>query len=105
MIAVAITFKDIDSAKKFSRNMLEKKLVACCNFFPVESMYLWEGDIQQEHEILMLCKSSKEKYSKIKDFAEKNHPYDIPLVESWDIDNINLPYINWLKKEITGGDR
>ena len=43
MAFVYITCKDKKEARKISRFLLEKKLIACANIFPIESMYRWEG--------------------------------------------------------------
>ena len=52
---------------------LEKKLIACSNIFgntenPITSMYRWEGKIETDKEIIIMCKSREELMEEIISF-------------------------------------
>jgi len=44
-LVVLITAKDRNEARRIARKLLNKKLAACVNFVPVESMFVWDGEI------------------------------------------------------------
>ncbi|HID43773.1 MAG TPA: divalent-cation tolerance protein CutA, partial [Archaeoglobaceae archaeon] len=57
-----ITASSIDEAKKIGRELLEKKIAACINIFPITSMYWWEGKIEESPEFVMIVKTKTEKF-------------------------------------------
>ena len=104
MIVVAVTFGDEGSANKMARLLLEKRLIACANIFPIQSLYWWEGKVVEEGEFYFMVKTDDSKYEGIKKIVKENHSYDVPLIESWNIDNINHSYERWLKEEVKSED-
>ena len=99
MILVYITCKDKEEAKKISRHLLEKRLVACTNVHPIESMYWWEGKIQEDNEFVVIAKTKDENYSKIKEEVEKIHSYDVPCILKIDAE-ANEEYAKWVDEEV-----
>ena len=99
MILVYITCKDRKEAKKISEHLLKKRLIACANIFPVESMYWWKGKIVNEKEIVLICKSKENKFSGIKKAIKKIHSYEIPCIERIRT-TADLDYEKWVKKEL-----
>src|SRR3970040_1149452 len=60
-------------AKKISSNLLKKRLVACVNIFPIESMYFWDGELQENVEFAILAKTRDENYSKVENAVKEMH--------------------------------
>ena len=78
---VLTTFGDRESAEKVARELVEKKLVACVNLVPgVTSIYLWEGKICEEGEVLAVMKTTKEGYPELEKVLGEMHPYEVPEV-------------------------
>ena len=49
---VYVPCKDKDEARTIAKELLDERLVACANFFPVESMFRWKGSIDSSSEIV-----------------------------------------------------
>ena len=98
MALVYITCKDEKEAVKLSKYLLEKRLIACSNLFPIRSMYWWKGKIQDEKEYVILAKTLGKNYNKIKEEVSKIHSYDIPCILKIDAE-ANESYGRWVKKE------
>ena len=99
MVLIYITCKDKKEAKKISKYLLEKKLIACSNMFPIESMYWWKGKIEEANEVVILAKTLEKNYEKIKEEVKKIHSYEVPAIlmikaeadfeyEKWVIDSV-----------------
>ncbi len=99
MRIVYITTRNAGEAKKISSHLLEKKLVACTNIFPIESMYWWEGEIQEDVEFVVLAKTKDDNFEKIDNVVKNMHEYDTPGIYSWKIDKVNKDYERWINKE------
>ena len=55
---VYITTKDKDEAKKIGKALLEERLVACVNIIDnMNSLYWWEGAIQDDNETILIAKT------------------------------------------------
>ena len=100
MTLVYITCKDKEEAKKISKYLLEKKLIACSNMFPTQSMYWWKGKIEDADEIVILAKTKEKNYEKIKEEVKKIHSYDVPCILKLDA-KANDSYQKWVDEEIS----
>ncbi len=100
MIVVGITCDTRDTAERIAKTLLEKRLIACSNVFPVESFFWWKDEIKSGDEIFLMCKSLESKYEEIKEVVEEMHSYDVPLVEAWKVDYVNEKYEEFLKEEV-----
>jgi len=92
---------DTKEAKKISKALLEKHLVACCKLFPIQSMYWWKGKIDtNESEIVLMIETREDKFNEIEETVNELHSYEMPLVFSTPINNINKGAANWIDKSI-----
>ncbi len=98
MILIYITCKDKKEAKSISKNLLEKRLVACTNIHPIESMYWWKGKIQGDNEVVIITKTKEENYEKVKQAVKKLHSYDVPCILKIKAE-ANEEYNKWVDKE------
>ncbi|MEA2038123.1 MAG: divalent-cation tolerance protein CutA [Nanoarchaeota archaeon] len=98
MILVYITCKDKEESSKISRHLLEKKLIACTNIHPIESLYWWEGKIQEESEVVVIAKTKDSNYDKVKEEVKKIHSYDVPCIIKIKAE-ANSEYDKWINEE------
>ncbi|MFH1642927.1 MAG: divalent-cation tolerance protein CutA [Nanoarchaeota archaeon] len=99
MVLIYITCKDIIQAKNISMHLLEKRLIACSNMFPIESMYWWKGKIEEESEIVLLAKSKDRNFEEIVRQVTKIHSYDVPAIIKIDTES-SKDYQDWINKEV-----
>lgn len=98
-ISVYVTCKDKKEAEKVSMHLLNKRLVACCNMFPIESMYWWKKEIQYNGEYAVIAKAVKKNFDKIKTEVKKVHSYDVPCVVCYEINDGNPDFLKWIREE------
>ena len=67
-------------AEKISRALLKKKLAACCNMFPIKSMYWWNGKLEKANEYAILCKTTNKKSKMLEHEIKKIHSYEVPCL-------------------------
>ena len=97
-IIIYITHKNKQQAKKVVNHLLKKKLIACANIFPIESMYTWKNKIQNEKEIVSLIKTKKSLWDKIRQEVKKIHPYDCPCITKINA-QANKDFEKWINSE------
>ncbi|MBI4738161.1 divalent-cation tolerance protein CutA [Candidatus Woesearchaeota archaeon] len=86
-------------ARMVANTLIGKRLIACANIFPIESVYRWKGKVVHEKEWVMIGKTLETHYNSIKKEVEKMHPYDIPCIAKIPA-QANKAYKNWVAKEI-----
>lgn len=99
MILVYITNPTKEEAKKIAKYLIENKLIACANIFPIESLCMWEGKLADESEFVLLGKTKEENYKKIANEVEKVHSYAVPCILKIPME-ANAKYKNWLESEL-----
>jgi periplasmic divalent cation tolerance protein len=90
------TFPDKDSAKKTAKLLVDQRLAACAQLFPIESIYRWKDEICDENEIMLLMKSKTILLEKIVSAIKAHHPYEVPEIIQLPI-TAGLPeYLQWI---------
>ncbi|BDG76416.1 MULTISPECIES: divalent-cation tolerance protein CutA [Wolbachia] len=101
LVLVYITFSNLKEAKTISEELLNEKLIVCVNIFPeVNSLYLWEGKINSNCEIVAIMKSRNDQTDKIVEKIEAMHSYDQPAVVIIPIGKANKSFTNWVNNVI-----
>ena len=97
---IYVTCHNTEEAKKIAGVLLKKKLIACANMLPIESMYVWEDKITEDDEIVLLLKTEDKKTDIVEQEVKKLHSYDIPCILKLDA-KANPEYAEWVKKQIS----
>ena len=100
MIIVYVVCKDKEEAKKIGKKLVDERLVACANFFPLNSIYWWKDKIVEDEEVALLLKSKKENFEKIKEEVINLHSYEVPCIIQLDVAKADEEYLKWLKGEV-----
>lgn len=100
MNVVYITAKDKSEARKIARKLLEARLAACINIIDnVNSLYWWQGDIQDEQEAVLIVKTKESLVAELIEKVKSAHSYSCPCVISLPVLQGNKEYVEWLEKE------
>ena len=100
MVFIYTTCATTGEAEKLGKLILDKKLGACIDYWPIRSMYHWEGDLKHLEEVMMLITTFEPKIETVSDLISKNHSYSTPLIGSVDVRRINRAYKEWMMKEV-----
>jgi len=97
-IEIHWTSGSIDEARKISRYLVQERLVACAQITPwIESVYLWNGQLETTQESKILLKTHKDLYERIKTVIQENCSYQLPEITYQFIDGGNEEFIDWLR--------
>ena len=90
------TFHDKETAKQAAKMLVEQRLAACVQMFPIESVYLWKGEICEDDEIMLFIKSRTELFDKIAAAIKETHPYEVPEIMRIPITDGLPEYLKWI---------
>ena len=92
-----ITAPTKKEAKKLAEALLSEGLIACANIIPaVESLFVWEGEIQKANEAVLIIKTREKNEDKIIKFVERHHSYECPCVVFLPITNGHAEFLRWV---------
>lgn len=97
LASVYVTCPDEATAKRIARALLERKLVACANLFPIASLYVWEGALREDPEVAMLLKTRRSIVQAVIAAVEELHPYDVPCAVAFEVGAAAAGYAAWVE--------
>ena len=96
-----ITASSDKEVEKIADMLLEKRLIACANMFPIKSKYWWKGKIVKSKEVLMFCKTQMSKSQEIIKEVRKIHSYDTPCINFIPVGKGSPDFLKWVDKELS----
>lgn len=97
---VLTNMADAASARSLARTLVERRLAACVNLLPgVQSVYRWQGVVEEAEEVTMLIKTSVDRYDELEQAIRQLHPYTLPEVIAVPVQAGLQPYLNWITQE------
>jgi periplasmic divalent cation tolerance protein len=96
MLIIYTTCANLDEAKLLGKQIIDKRLAACVNFWSVDSMYTWNGKFESVSEVMMSTKTFESKRQEVDDLITQNHSYSCPIIAGIDVRRINRQYKEWM---------
>lgn len=100
---VLTTAPDLDVARRLARTLVAERLAACCNLVPgLTSVYRWQGQVQEEGEVLLLVKTTAERLEPLRERLLGEHPYEVPELVVLDPSEVEPRYLAWIGAAVRG---
>jgi periplasmic divalent cation tolerance protein len=87
-------------SEKIAKVLVEERLAACVNVFPVKSYYIWEGKLSEDEEELMIIKTTQEAAKNIKARILELHSYKLPEIIIIPIVGGEERYLQWIDQSV-----
>ena len=93
MVSVIYSTTDtLETARTIARCLVTEKLVACVHILPkIESIYRWQGKIEEATEYVLLAKTMERNIQQTIQKIRTLHPYEVPEI-------LVLPAVGGLKE-------
>src|SRR3954447_5013048 len=100
-IVVLSTCGSEEEAERLARELVGAKLAACVNVLPrMRSFYRWKGEVEDAVECLLVIKSSRPLFERLRAALEASHSYEVPEVVALPILDGAVNYLNWLDENL-----
>ena len=100
MILIFVSFENKEDADKAANHLIDQKLAACVEIFPVQNYYVWKGEKVAADEVSGIIKTDDGYFEKVKEALSKILSYEIPQIIEVKAENVNESYLKWLKESI-----
>ena len=105
-VLIMVTTGARDDAERLGEALVIEHLAACCSVVPtVHSIYYWDGQLQREHEALLLIKTLESLGPAVQEFVRSHHSYEVPEVLQLPIEGGSSAYLDWLQSQVAKPSR
>lgn len=100
IIVINSTVPDKKIAKDIVKVLMKHKLAASISMVEnVHSTFSWEGSVKKEKDVLLMIKTRRANYGKVKLVIEDMNPYKIPEIIALPIVDCSEDYLKWMIRE------
>jgi periplasmic divalent cation tolerance protein len=97
VLLVLGTFPDEASATAAARTLVEERLAACVNRLPgIASTYVWEGAVREDTEVLLLAKTTTDRFEALRERLLALHPHELPEIIAVEVRAGHAAYLDWV---------
>lgn len=90
------------TAEDLAKRLVAARLAACVNILPgLTSVYEWKGAVERESELLLLAKTTDERYPALESALREAHPYELPEIVCVPIVAGLSGYLQWIEKSVS----
>lgn len=93
-----VTHATENDAVTLCNSLLNEKLIACANYFPINSIFNWKNKNVNEKEIVSLIKFNKNKIQEVEKRIKELHSYEVPCIMEITASS-NKEFENWIKNQ------
>lgn len=99
---VYVMVGSVVEARRIARVLVEERLAACGNVVSgVNSIYRWEGAVQEDDETLLILKVANDRLQAVVERVRDLHSYECPCITSWPIERGHTEYLEWIVLQST----
>ena len=86
-------------AEQISKELIERKLAACISMKEIKSIYIWQGNIEENKEFELIIKSLPKNLNELTLILKEKISYEVPeiIYKIFDSDN---SYFQWIEESI-----
>ena len=98
---VYMTAGSRDEARTIGRVLVESRLAACVNILDnMTSLYSWEGRVQEDREVVLIAKTTADRFSALKEKVTAVHSYDCPWILGFQAADGHAPFLDWIRESV-----
>ncbi len=98
---VLVTTASQAEAEVIAQTLVEEHLAACVSLFPIQSVYAWQGKVQQEQEWQLVIKTDLQKFERLEARVRSLHSYQVPEIIALPIVAGFAPYLGWINEQVS----
>lgn len=100
-LVVLVSAANSEEAASISDILVAEHLAACVNIVSaIQSVYWWEGKVNRDPEVLLIIKTTDERYEMLEQRINQLHSYTTPEVIAIKIERGSPAYLEWLRQAV-----
>ncbi|MGY0460951.1 divalent-cation tolerance protein CutA [Kitasatospora sp. cg17-2] len=103
LLVVTTTHDDEAKARTLAADVVRARLAACAQVYRIQSVYWWDGEVQDAAEWRTDFKTRAELADALVGFIGERHDYDTPEVIAVPVVAGSAGYLEWVRAETAQG--
>lgn len=103
LLAVHTTVATRVDADRLAQAAVCERLAACAQIEAIDSVYVWQGALQQEPELRLLFKTTLARQAALIARLRELHPYELPAIYSVAVHDATPDYAEWVRANTREG--
>ncbi|MER5353806.1 divalent cation tolerance protein CutA [Kitasatospora sp. NPDC002551] len=99
LLVITTTHDDEAKSRALAAAVVRARLAACAQVYRIQSVYWWEGAVQDAAEWRIDFKTRAELADTLADFVNEHHDYDTPEVVAVPVVAGSTAYLDWVRTE------
>lgn len=99
-VDLLLTCANQQEADTIADALLQKRLIACAKFMPVTSRFRWEGDIENNEEVLVTMEAHTADFMEVEAVVADLHSYSTFVLKAVPIGQISDGAAKWLEESL-----
>jgi periplasmic divalent cation tolerance protein len=92
-----VTAPSLESAGSIARALVSERMAGCVNLVPgMKSIYTWEGRIEEADEVVLIAKTTVERWPDLERRIRELHPYQTPCILGFDANVAGDAFARWI---------
>ncbi|MDO4795791.1 MAG: divalent-cation tolerance protein CutA [Brachymonas sp.] len=96
LLLLVTTVDDEVQARNMARSVVEQGLAACVQIARIDSVYRWEGVVQEAAEWQLSCKVAPAHAQILWQALLAMHPYEVPMLYALPVAQVHQAYAQWV---------
>jgi len=94
---VYMTAGSVEEARTIGKVLVTEQLAACVNIVDgMNSIYLWDNELQEDREVILIAKTTRNRVSNLTQRVKSIHSYDCPCILSLPVSGGNSEFLDWI---------
>lgn len=98
-VEIQVTCASTEEADTIATALVERRLAACVQRMPIRSTYRWDGALHHDDEVLLLVKTTRERYADVESAVLALHSYEVAAITCVEIVAGSPAYLAWIDAE------
>ena len=92
-----VTAPSMEAARTLARALVSEHLAGCVNLWPgMKSVYIWEGRLEEADEVVLIVKTTADRWPDVERRINELHPYQTPCILGFDAKTAGRAFGRWL---------
>jgi len=99
LLIVTTTVGTEADARALAHALVNQRLAACAQIERIDSVYRWEGAVQQDAEWRLVFKTTRALYPQVEQAIRALHRYTLPAIHAVAVEAASADYAAWVIAE------
>jgi periplasmic divalent cation tolerance protein len=91
-----------ETALTIASALVDQGFAACVNILPgLKSYYYFKGETHLDEEVLLVIKTTKDRYARVAEVISDLHTYEVPEILMLPVEKGSEPILDWIRASVS----